>query len=146
MNQAMRILVVDDDRVIVHLLSSRLRAKGLEIVPAYDAMQTWMAVIKGGIDAVVLDIQMPGGTGIEVLRELKSFTKTSMVPVIVLSGSINPAQVKQVKDLGADEYFPKPPDAEQLYECLARLLRSPAAPERQTFRPTSTRPNLKQHV
>lgn len=104
----MRILVADDDRVHVHLVTSRLRAKGFDIMIAFDAMQAWMAATRSPIDAVVLDIQMPGGTGLEVLRKLKSSTRTCMLPVIVLRGSIDPQAIEEVKALGADAYLPKP--------------------------------------
>ena len=121
----MRILIADDDRVLVHMLSARLRARGLDTVAAYDAMQTWMAVQRQPIDAIVLDIQMPGGTGMEVLRKLKAFSKTSLIPVVVLSGSIDPQGVQTVKDLGADEFLPKPPDVDSLCKALSRLLGQP---------------------
>ena len=121
----MRILIADDDRVLVHMLSARLRARGLETVAAFDAMQTWMAIQRQPIDAIVLDIQMPGGTGMEVLRKLKSFSKTSLIPVVVLSGSIGPNEVQTVKDLGADEFLPKPPDVDLLCETLSHLIGRP---------------------
>jgi DNA-binding response OmpR family regulator len=117
-----RILVADDDRVLVHMLCARLRSRGFEAVPAFDAMQAWMVAQRQPIDAIVLDIQMPGGTGIEVLRKLKSFSRTCMTPVIVLSGSIDPQDVQVVKNLGADEYLPKPPDVDLLCETLSRLV------------------------
>jgi CheY-like chemotaxis protein len=118
----MRILVADDDRVLVQMLSARLRARGFEVVAAYDAMQAWMAVQRQPIDAIVLDIQMPGGTGMEVLPKLKAFSKTSLIPVVVLSGSIDPAEVQTVKDLGADAFLPKPPDVDSLCETLGHLV------------------------
>jgi CheY-like chemotaxis protein len=98
----MKILVADDDRVHVHLVSSRLRAKGFDIMIAFDARQAWMAATRSPIDAIVLDIQMPGGTGLEVLRKLKPSTKTCLLPVMVLSGSIDAQAIEAVKALGAD--------------------------------------------
>jgi CheY-like chemotaxis protein len=56
------------------------------------------------------------------LKRLKSSTKTSLIPVIVLSGSIDPADQKTVLDLGADEFFGKPPDFERLESALTRLI------------------------
>ena len=72
--------------------------------------------------AVILDINMPGGTGLEVLKRLKSSSKTNLIPVIVLSGSADPADVQNVIDLGADEFLGKPPDFDQLEGALSRLL------------------------
>jgi DNA-binding response OmpR family regulator len=121
----MRILVADDDRVLVHMLCARLRTRGFETIPAFDAMQAWMVAQRQPIDAIILDIQMPGGTGMEVLRKLKAFAKTSLIPVVVLSGSIDQHDVQTVKDLGADAFLSKPPDVDSLCETLGRLVGRP---------------------
>ena len=118
----MNILIADDDRLQTLMLSTRLKAKGFKVTVAYDAIQAWMAVIKTLPDVIVLDIQMPGGTGIAVLKQLKSSTRTCQIPVIVLSGSIDPQIVPAVKDLGADEFLPKPVDLDRLYSTLSSLL------------------------
>ena len=104
------------------MLSTRLKARGFKVTVAYDAIQAWMAVMKNLPDVIVLDIQMPGGTGIAVLKQLKASTKTCQIPVIVLSGSIDPQSVPTVKDLGADEFLPKPVDLDRLYSALSSLL------------------------
>jgi DNA-binding response OmpR family regulator len=125
----MTALVADDDRVQTLMLATRLKAKGFKVIVAYDAVQTWIAAIKTLPDVIILDIQMPGGTGIAVLKQLKASTNTSQIPVIVLSGSIDPEIVPTVKDLGADEFLPKPVDLDELYRTLSRLLRTtPQAP------------------
>jgi DNA-binding response OmpR family regulator len=121
----MRILIADDDRVLVHMLACHLRRRGVDVEPAYDAFQAWTAVMRQKIDAVVLDIQMPGGTGMEVLRKLKAFSRTCLIPVVVLSGSIDPHAAQAVRDQGADEFLPKPPDVDLLCETLSRLLGQP---------------------
>ena len=66
----MKVLFADDDRVLTHLLSSRLRAKGAETIVAHDAMQAFMSAMRSPPDVIVLDVQMPGGTGIEALKKL----------------------------------------------------------------------------
>ena len=125
----MTALVADDDRVQTLMLATRLKAKGFKVTVAYDAVQTWIAAIKTLPDVIILDIQMPGGTGIAVLKQLKASTKTSQIPVIVLSGSIDPQIVPTVIDLGADEFLPKPVDLDELYRTLSRLLgTTPQAP------------------
>ena len=118
----MKILVADDDRVQTLMLSSRLKEKGFKVTVAYDAIQAWMAAIKTQPDAIILDIQMPGGTGVAVLKQLKASTKTSQIPVVVLSGSIDPKAASMVKDLGADEFLNKPVDMNLLYRTLSLLL------------------------
>lgn len=116
------ILVADDDRVLAQLLSSRLAKVNYTVVVSYDAMHAFMAAMKLAPAAVILDINMPGGTGLEVLKRLKSSSKTNLIPVIVLSGSLDPADVQKVIDMGADEFLGKPPDFECLEGALTRLL------------------------
>jgi DNA-binding response OmpR family regulator len=100
----MKILLADDDRVLTALLTSRLRTRGVETIVAHDAMQVLMTAMRSSPDAIVLDIQMPGGTGIEALRKLKASSKTSSIPVLILSGSGDDGTPDQVKALGADAF------------------------------------------
>lgn len=117
-----RTILADDDRVLAQLLSSRLAKVNYRVVVSYDAMHAFMAAMKLAPAAVILDINMPGGTGLEVLKRLKSSSKTNLIPVIVLSGSLDPADVQKVIDMGADEFLGKPPDFECLEGALTRLL------------------------
>ena len=74
--------------------------------------------------AIVLDINMPGGTGIEVLKRLRISDKTRHIPVVV-SGRSEPNIETSVKDLGAHDFLNKPVDPDQLCEMLSRLLNPP---------------------
>lgn len=119
----MKILIADDDRVLNHMLSSRLRNKGCEVVTAFDAMQALMAAMRTTPDAIILDIHMPGGTGIEALKKLKASARTALIPVIVLSGSMDPnAAAALVCDLGAADFIPKPADPEAVFASITRAL------------------------
>jgi two-component system phosphate regulon response regulator PhoB len=122
----MKILLADDDRLQTHMIASRLKAKGHKVIVAHDAIQAWMTAIQNLPDAIVLDIQMPGGTGVAVLKQLKTSTKTSQIPIIVLSGSMEPQiAAEMVKGLGADEFLTKPVDLKLLFSSLSRLLGIP---------------------
>jgi CheY-like chemotaxis protein len=122
----MKVLLADDDRVLTHLLSTRLRAKGAETTVAHDAMQALMAAMRSPPDVIVLDIQMPGGTGIEALRKLKRSARTSTIPVVVLSGSVAPDASEAVKALGAVEFILKPVDPDALYQVLCTVVQPQA--------------------
>jgi len=123
------VLIADDDRVLVHLLSSRLKARGFNINVAFDAMQAWMLTMRNPPAATILDVNMPGGTGFEVRRKLKASVKTNQIPVVVLSGSIDPQCAETVRDLGVDEFLPKPVDFDPLDRTLRRLLGRPIEPQ-----------------
>jgi CheY-like chemotaxis protein len=118
-----RILVADDDPVVSHLLCSRLKQQGYEVQPAYDAMQALMFAMRAPHpDAVVLDINMPGGTGLSALKKLKASVKTSLIPVVVVSGNRDPGVVSSASEGGAAAFLPKPVDFPHLFEVLAGLL------------------------
>ncbi|MFQ5777357.1 MAG: response regulator [Terriglobia bacterium] len=119
------ILVADDDRVAVRLLSESLKALGFNVLVAYDAMQAWMTTQRATPAAIVLDVNMPGGSGLEVLRKLKRSAKTSTIPVLVVSGSAGADLLQEVQALGPDEFLPKPIDREHLRLTLCRLLGKP---------------------
>lgn len=119
----MRILVADDDRVISHLVSTALRKAGHTPVPAFDAMQTLMFAMRAPLpDAIILDLNMPGGGGFETLKKLKSSARTSDIPVIVLSGDSSDAAPGTVKELGAAAFVSKPLVPEIMLAELERIL------------------------
>jgi len=119
----MRILVADDDRIIVHLVAGLLRAKGFQVIPVFDAMQVFMfAMRRPAPDAIVLDINMPGGTGVEALKRLKASQNTALIPVIVLSGSTESGMPEKVKALGAEAFLSKPVDPGALFAALEGAL------------------------
>jgi DNA-binding response OmpR family regulator len=122
----MKLLIADDDRALALLLSTRLRAKGWTVDIAHDAMQALMFAIRSSPDAIMLDIAMPGGTGIDALKKLKMSAKTAQTPVVVLSGSIEPKDEPNVLALGAAAFMRKPPDVDALNELLLKLVGAPS--------------------
>jgi two-component system, OmpR family, response regulator len=72
-----KILVADDSHFQIALLTTALQEKGFEVVVAQDACQAGMVARRTAPDAIVLDINMPGGSGIEVLRRLRRFPQDS---------------------------------------------------------------------
>jgi CheY-like chemotaxis protein len=116
------ILLADDDKVQTTMLTAALRAKGFSVATAFDATSAIMVAMRNPPDAVILDIQMPGGTGRAVLERLRGSTKTQKIPVIVLSGHSDRRIIEECKALGAFDYMTKPPDLEKLDAILRRAL------------------------
>jgi CheY-like chemotaxis protein len=89
-----KVLIADDSRFQRQMLASFLLPKKFEIIFAVDALQTWMMALRLTPDRILLDINMPGGTGIEVLKRLRVSSKTQQIPVIVVSGdeTVTPKQ------------------------------------------------------
>lgn len=116
------VLIADDDRVVVTMMSEYLRKQGYNVAVAFDAMQAWMGVRNAAPKVVVVDINMPGGNGIDVIRKIKSNTKTTQVAVIVMTGSLDPAIADEVRELGAEELLTKPVKPEDLHGAIRRAL------------------------
>ena len=114
----MNILIAEDDRMLSKMMCTILQEGGHICLPAYDAMQALMYVMKQAPDLLLLDINMPGGTGLSALRKLKASSKTSMVPVVVISGSTDPDMPAQVLALGAAQFLAKPLDPEVLLKAV----------------------------
>lgn len=110
-----RILVADDDRVISTLICGVLARAGHQATPVQDAMQALMFAMRSPApELILLDVRMPGGTGVEALRKLKQSARTFGIPVLVVSGVDDPAMPQRMRELGALDVLPKPVDAERL--------------------------------
>ena len=119
----MRILVADDDRVISTLICGVLARAGHQATPAHDAMQALMFAMRSPApELILLDVNMPGGTGVEALRKLKQSVRTWGIPVLVVSGVDDPAMPPRMRELGAADVLPKPVDPERLLDAVNRAV------------------------
>ncbi|MCK4389362.1 MAG: response regulator [Desulfobacterales bacterium] len=107
-----RILVVDDEKDFVQMLSLRLKEEGEKPTPAYSGKECLETLKNEEIDVVILDIKMPGMDGIETLREVKR--RFPLVEVIMLTGHGTIETAVEGMKLGASDYLLKPADFEDL--------------------------------
>ncbi len=124
----MKILIADDDKELCQLLSAILRTQGHEVLFAFDAMQTLTSARNNRPDVIVLDINMPGGTGVGALEKLKINMKTSAIPVLVITASTAELHSSRMKQIGAAEFMQKPLDAGEFCEAINRIAGLPAMP------------------
>ena len=118
-----RILVADDDRVVCAQLCGVLRSAGYTPLPAYDSMQAVMFAMKEPVpDIIILDVNMPGGTGLDALRKIRMSAKTNHVPVLVVSGSADKTLADKATELGANGFLSKPVEPEALRDAVAKLI------------------------
>jgi len=117
-----RVLIADDSRFQRMMLASVLMPKKCEVVFAVDAMQTFMMALRSNPHLILLDIDMPGGTGIEVLKRLRVSNRTQQIPVIVISSEQNPATECMARELGAVDFLHKPIDEQKLADAVDRAL------------------------
>jgi DNA-binding response OmpR family regulator len=112
----MHILVVEDDRPLVRILKKSIEANGHNVDTAYDGEEGLELARAGRHDAIVLDIQLPKLSGIDVCRRLRA--DGSAVPILMLTARGAVADRIQGLDVGADDYLVKP---FSLGELAARL-------------------------
>lgn len=117
-----RILVCDDDPLLVDLLSYRLSARGFEVIVAKDGGEALDGLVEAKPDAIVLDAMMPVVDGYEVLRRVRENEAWSSVPVIMLTARKQERDVVEALELGASDYVVKPFIPEELVARLTRLL------------------------
>jgi DNA-binding response OmpR family regulator len=67
----MKVVLADDDKVVVQMIAAGLKKRGIDTIPAFDNMQAVMATMKSTPDPVIMDLSMPGGSGIEAVRRIK---------------------------------------------------------------------------
>lgn len=129
-----KILIADDDPMMTSILSSTLSTRGHTVVVARDAMQAVMFAVQQQPDVVLLDINMPAGTGLGALKRLQASARTAAIPVVVLSGSTDVTLPATVRADGAKAFFKKPVDLEALCVRLDEIVRAKSDGGRNTPR------------
>ena len=115
-----RVLVVDDERQILRALNVGLRANGYEVELAADGEQALTLAASNPPDIVLLDLEMPGLDGLDVISQLREW---SQIPIIVLSAHGTERDKVQALDAGADDYLTKPFGMEELLARIRATLR-----------------------
>jgi DNA-binding response OmpR family regulator len=118
----MRVLVCDDDDMLVDLLEYRLGARGFEVLVARDGGEAVTMAQAQRPDAIVLDSMMPVMDGNQVLRRLKREEGTRAIPVIMLTARRQERDIVGSLELGASDYLVKPFIPEELITRLTRLV------------------------
>jgi DNA-binding NtrC family response regulator len=113
---AINILLVDDEVKFLTAVADRLTLKGFNVTTATDGDAAIEAAGKGGFDVAVVDLQMPGTDGAQVLKILKQ--KHKFIEIIMLTGHATVDSAVECTKLGAFKYLEKPYDFDKLIEVL----------------------------
>jgi putative two-component system response regulator len=116
-----RILVVDDEAAVRRLLERLLVAEGYEVLLAEDGEAALSLAWSGRIDTVLLDMRMPGMSGLDVCRQLRGDPRTAHTPVLFVTGASDRLFRREALQAGASDFVAKPFDEVEL---LARLRNS----------------------
>ena len=120
-----RVLVVDDDPDTVDLLTTILSDAGYEVIAAFTGGDGLMVLEVESPDVILLDLQMPGLHGMDVLRRLRMARPE--IPVIIVSGQGDAELARATLRRGAVDYIRKPMDPEHLVRAVAAALGGRAA-------------------
>ncbi|MBI2346534.1 MAG: response regulator [Deltaproteobacteria bacterium] len=116
------ILIADDDHDLVRTLTDRLIYEGFDTLAAHEGVRVVEQAHRARPDLIILDLQMPAGTGQTVLERLQARPDTAKIPVIVLTGVGGPELEGEIRARGAREYLQKPYEPEDLLRKIRALL------------------------
>lgn len=126
MPESKRVLICDDDPLLVELLTYRLSNRGYDVAVARDGGEALALLDDAHPDAVVLDAMMPVLDGYEVLRRIRENHAHSATPVVMLTARKQERDILSALELGASDYLVKPFIPEELVARLGRLIGTPA--------------------
>ena len=116
------ILIADDNEYLAELVQARFEAERWRCRSVKSGAMVESALVAEPVKLLLLDIEMPGMNGIEVLRTLKANPATAATDVIMLTGRRSEGDVAQALQLGAADYIVKPFDVEELVRRIARRM------------------------
>ncbi len=123
-SSARKILIVDDEKKFANLVKKYLEKYDFITEVAYDGLSAGLKAAQFMPSIMLLDIALPGLNGMEVCRNLKSNPQTENIKIIAMSGDLQHSK-KDILDAGAEMYFTKPIDFENLLEVCNKMVEQP---------------------
>ena len=118
----MKILVVDDDAIVIKSCRRILEAEGFEVTTVPSADEALEKIKNYEFDLLLMDVKMPKHDGIFLMREIKK--NWPDIPIIVMSGYPTPETVADVLELGATQFIPKPFRPDELIKTIDQVIQS----------------------
>ena len=119
---SIKILALDDDPQILQCLQTALAPCGFQLTLVSDPIQFWQTIEQSAPDLLILDIEMPELSGIELCQIIRSDPRLSQIPILFLSAHTDTETVTQVFGAGADDYISKPIVASELVGRISNRL------------------------
>lgn len=130
-----KILVVDDEAVLVETIAYNLEQSGYQVITVADGTSAMEAARREAPDLIILDIMLPGIDGLEVCRQLRREDKTATTPIIMLTAKGDEIDKVVGLEVGADDYVTKPFGRRELLARVRALLRRADYPASSEERP-----------
>jgi DNA-binding response OmpR family regulator len=118
-----RVLLIDDDARLAAMVGDYLKAAGFGVERAASLAEGRARLAGAAFDALVLDLMLPDGDGLELCRELRADARTRLLPLLMLTARGEPLDRIVGLELGADDYLPKPFEPRELLARIKALLR-----------------------
>ncbi|MFH1080811.1 MAG: response regulator transcription factor [Pseudomonadota bacterium] len=118
-----KILIVDDEKDIVELIAYNLEQEGFTVLRAYDGQAAWEAVKTEKPSLAVLDLMLPGISGLEVCKLIRRHRESESLPVIMVTAKSDQVDKILGLELGADDYLTKPFHVRELIARIRAVLR-----------------------
>lgn len=118
-----KILIIDDEENIVELIKFNLELNGLETIVAYDGLEGFVKTKEEMPDLILLDWMLPGISGIEICKKIRSDEKIKSIPIIMLTAKNLENNKVEGLNTGADDYITKPFSIKELMARLNAVLR-----------------------
>jgi CheY-like chemotaxis protein len=123
---AKKILIIEDEEILLDLLKKKLSALGYEVFTAKDGQKGLEAIREIVPDLILLDIIMPKMGGFEVMEKLREDEALKAIPVVVISNSGQPVELNRAKELGAKDWLIKTEfDPQEVIEKVVKLIGQP---------------------
>jgi DNA-binding NtrC family response regulator len=116
----MKVLVVDDDRIVIRSCTRILESEGYEVSTVFGADEALEIIGEVSFDLLLLDVKMPKRDGLSLMKEIRKSRPD--VPVIVMSGYPTPETVADVLKAGATQFIPKPFRPDELLDAVRQVL------------------------
>lgn len=120
-----RLLIVEDEKDMMEMLTFRLEAAGFEVIQAHDGQEGLDKAYSQNPDLILLDLMLPRVDGYKVCRELKSDVKYKRIPIAILTARATEKEKTLGLECGAEAYIIKPFDPAALMHTIKKLLGEP---------------------
>ncbi len=117
-----KILFVEDDVDFLAVMQKRLTEQGYQVLAVSDCFSATQLAHSEKLDVIILDLKIPGGGGVNTLKNLKISVHTSGIPVIISTASDDPEEKKVVLAQNPSAYLEKPYDSELLIKTIEEIM------------------------
>lgn len=117
-----KLLIVEDNQLVRQLYVSALKPLGADLEHAGSAEEAMDCIKTSKPDLIIMDILLPGMSGLDVTRRLKSDEETRRIPIIAVTTMATAGDAERIQEAGADAYLAKPVNVDQFVKIVRRFL------------------------